>query len=252
MNTDPRQFVQNSNVDIQRTNVVQPVVPRIQQEVIPRINTTSTFSELRIGKFRPGIYNALVNEPFSTEETRVDIKNILKQKPKGHAPIAGGLTVDISEIKGIYGRFQTGVVHTKDFGLKGDLDKNFFSAQFTGYMMNGIEKKNFSFNIYRNGKIRFSGGFLGSKNLKKQPESLRNYIIDTYTQKHKFLYNDIEYNNIAGQFLTNTNFQLYKMTSEYREEWKDSIKEEFKNFINRGSWKRVNRFDVLKSGYKIL
>jgi len=217
MNTDPRQFVRNSNVDIQRTNVVQPFVPRVQQEIIPQTNTTSTFSELRVGKFKPGIYNALVNEQFSKDETRIDIKNILKQKPKGHAPIAGGLTVDISEIKGIYGRFQTGVVHTKDFGLKGDLDKNFFSAQFSGYMMNGIEKKNFSFNIYKNGKIRFSGGFLGFKNLKKQPESLRNYIVDTYTQKNKFLYNDIEYNNIAGQFLTNTNFQLYKMTSEYRQ-----------------------------------
>ena len=79
MNTDPRQFVRNSNVDIQRTNVVQPFVPRVQQEIIPQTNTTSTFSELRVGKFKPGIYNALVNEQFSKDETRIDIKNILKQ-----------------------------------------------------------------------------------------------------------------------------------------------------------------------------
>ena len=53
--------------------------------------------------------------------------------------------------------------------------------------MDGVEKKNFSFNIYTNGKIRLSGGFLGSKNLKKQPESLQKYIIDTYTDIEKFL-----------------------------------------------------------------
>ena len=126
---------------------------------------------------------------------RVNIKYILKQKPKGHASISDGITIDVNEIKGVYGRFQTGVIHTKDFGLKGNLDLDFSSAQFTGYVTNGIEKKNFSFNIYKTGKIRLSGGFLGSKNLKKQPESLRKYIIDTYTQKQGFLYNDISYNN---------------------------------------------------------
>ena len=204
---DPRQFVRNSNVEIKRSNTLVST----QSKNVP------VFTELRVGKFRPGIYNGVVNRLFTKDESRLDIKDILKQKPKGHAPITGGITVDVNEIKGIYGRFQTGAIHTKDFGLKGDLNKNFSSAQFTGYVMDGVEKKNFSFNIYKNGKIRFSGGFLGSKNLKKQPESLQKYIIDTYTQKQGFLYNDIFYNNIGGQFLTNTNFQLSKMTQDFRQ-----------------------------------
>ena len=204
---DPRQFVKSSNVEIKRSNTLVSTQPQ----------NVPVFTELRVGKFRPGIYNGVVNRLFTKDESRLDIKDILKQKPKGHAPITGGMTVDVNEIKGIYGRFQTGAIHTKDFGLKGDLNKNFSSAQFTGYVMDGVEKKNFSFNIYKNGKIRFSGGFLGSKNLKNQPESLQKYIIDTYTQKQGFLYNDIFYNNIGGQFLTNTNFQLSKMTQGFRQ-----------------------------------
>ena len=193
---DPRQFVKNSNVSIQTTP------------------TTTKKGDLKIGKFNPGMYNVLVNKNFTKVEKRVDLRYILKQKPKGHAQIAHGLTIDLNEIKGYYGRFQTGAIHTSNFGLKGDLNKDFFSVQLSGYMMDGIESKNFTFVIYSNGKIRFSGGFLGSKNLKRQPEALRKYLIDTYTQKQQFLYNEIQYNNIAGFFNTNVNFDLTRITRQ--------------------------------------
>jgi hypothetical protein len=191
---DPRQFVKNSNVSIQ--------------------TTPSKKGGLKIGKFHPGMYNVLVNKKFSKDEKRVDLQYILKQKPKGHAQIAPGLTLDLNEIKGYYGRFQTGAIHTSNFGLKGDLNKEFFSVQLSGYTMDGTERKNFTFVIYSNGKIRFSGGFLGSSNLKKQPEALRKYLIDTYTQKQGFLYNEIEYNNIAGFFNTNVNFDLTRISQQ--------------------------------------
>jgi hypothetical protein len=191
---DPRQFVKNSNVSIQ--------------------TTPSKKGGLKIGKFHPGMYNVLVNKKFSKDEKRVDLQYILKQKPKGRAQIATGLTIDLNEIKGYYGRFQTGAIHTSNFGLKGDLKKEFFSVQLSGYTMDGTEQKKFTFVIYSNGKIRFSGGFLGSNNLKKQPEALRKYLIDTYTQKQGFLYNDIEYNNIAGFFNTNVNFDLTRIAQQ--------------------------------------
>ena len=192
---DPRQFVKNSNVSIQTA-------------------PTTKKGDLKIGKFHPGMYNVLVNKKFTKDEKRVNLQYILKQKPKGHAQIAQGLTIDLNEIKGYYGRFQTGAIHTSNFGLKGDLNKEFFSVQLSGYMMDGIERKNFTFVIYNNGKIRFSGGFLGSKNLKRQPEALRKYLIDTYTQKQQFLYNEIQYNNIAGFFNTNINFDLTRITRQ--------------------------------------
>ena len=93
---DPRQFVRNSNVEIKRSNTLVST----QSKNVP------VFTELRVGKFRPGIYNGVVNRLFTKDESRLDIKDILKQKPKGHAPITGGITVDVNEIKGIYGRFQ--------------------------------------------------------------------------------------------------------------------------------------------------
>ena len=195
---DPRQFVKNSNISIQTESKVVP----------------SKQSGLKIGKFHPGMYNVLVNKKFSKDEKRVDLQYILKQKPKGHAQIAPGLTLDLNEIKGYYGRFQMGAIHTSNFGLKGDLKKDFFSVQLSGYTMDGTEQKKFTFVIYSNGKIRFSGGFLGSSNLKKQPESLRKYLIDTYTQKQGFLYNEIEYNNIAGFFNTNVNFDLTRISQQ--------------------------------------
>ena len=195
---DPRQFVKNSNVSIQTESKVVP----------------SKKGGLKIGKFHPGMYNVLVNKKFSKDEKRVDLQYILKQKPKGHAQIAPGLTIDLKEIKGYYGRFQTGAIHTSNFGLKGDLKKDFFSVQLSGYTMDGTESKNFTFVIFSNGKIRFSGGFLGSNNLKKQPEALRKYLIDTYTQKQGFLYNEIEYNNIAGFFNTNVNFDLTRIAQQ--------------------------------------
>ena len=195
---DPRQFVKNSNVSIQTEPKVAPTKK----------------GGLKIGKFHPGMYNVLVNKKFSKDEKRVDLQYILKQKPKGHAQIAPGLTLDLNEIKGYYGRFQTGAIHTSNFGLKGDLKKDFFSVQLSGYTMDGTEQKKFTFVIYSNGKIRFSGGFLGSSNLKKQPESLRKYLIDTYTQKQGFLYNEIEYNNIAGFFNTNVNFDLTRISQQ--------------------------------------
>ena len=106
---DPRQFIKNSNVQVERPDTA----PSIGQGV-----SSPIFNELRVGKFRPGIYNGVVNKLFTTDDKRLDIKYILKQRPKGHAPISNGITVDVNEIKGIYGRFQTGAIHTKDFGLK--------------------------------------------------------------------------------------------------------------------------------------
>ena len=75
---DPRQFIKNSNVQVERPGTVS----NTRQSI-----STPTFNELRIGKFRPGIYNGVVNKLFTPDEKRLDIKYILKQRPKGHAPI---------------------------------------------------------------------------------------------------------------------------------------------------------------------
>jgi TATA-box binding protein (TBP) (component of TFIID and TFIIIB) len=65
-----------------------------------------------------------------------------------------------------------------------------------------VESKGGTVNIYNNGKIRFSGGFVGS-DISNQAELIRNFVIDKYTEKQQFLYNPFEYNNLSGTFMFN-------------------------------------------------
>ena len=154
-----------------------------------------------VSKLNPGMFNATVNKDFNAE-TRINLKKILLQTPLPKAPIGEGLYIDTKEINGIYGRFVTGFTHTKEYGKQGDLKKDFFTVQLKITISNGSESKGATVNIYRNGKIRFSGGFIGT-NISNQPELIRRFIVDTYSDKQSFLYNPFEYNNLSGQFRVN-------------------------------------------------
>ena len=68
---DPRQFVRNSNVEIRRPDTVISTQPQIQTQ------SASVFTDLRVGKLRPGIYNGVVNTLFTKDESRIYIKDIL-------------------------------------------------------------------------------------------------------------------------------------------------------------------------------
>jgi len=73
-------------------------------------------------------------------------------------------------------------------------------------LSNDTESKGGTVNIYRNGKIRFSGGFVGT-NITNQPELLRRFIVNTYTERQPFLYNPFTYNNLSGKFRINGIFK---------------------------------------------
>ncbi len=105
-------------------------------------------------------------------------------------------------MRGIYGQFKTGFSHTKEAGPKGNINKTFASVQIMMTVSNGTESQSATFNIYRNGKVRFSGGFVGT-NITTQPELIRRFVVENYTQKQPFLYSPIEYNNLSGQFSIN-------------------------------------------------
>ena len=57
---DPRQFVKNSNMTGSAFGY-HPCMNTNTRENVPM------FNELRVGKFRPGMYNALVNKLFTPE-----------------------------------------------------------------------------------------------------------------------------------------------------------------------------------------
>ena len=120
-------------------------------------------SPLQMTKLNPGMFNATVDSGFGQKDVLVNLKTILSKIPIGKTPIGEGLYVDTREIKGIYGQFKTGFSHTREAGPKGGLNKNFFSAQLMLTVSDDTESKGATVNFYRNGKIRFSGGFVGRK-----------------------------------------------------------------------------------------
>ena len=159
----------------------------------------------KISKLNPGMFNATVNKNFSAE-SRIDLKKILLKPPLPKTPIGEGLYLETREINGMYGRFTTGFSHTREYGKRGDLNKNFFTVQLKVLISDNNESKGATVNFYRNGKIRFSGGFLGT-NISNQPELIRRFIVGNYSEKEAFLYNPFEYNNLSGQFRVNGIFK---------------------------------------------
>jgi hypothetical protein len=169
---------------------------------MPEIPSPITF---KVSKLNPGMFNATVNKNFSAE-TRINLKKILLKSPLPKTPIGEGLYIDTKEINGIYGRFTTGFSHTREYGKKGDLGKDFFTVQLKVTISNDVESKGATINFYKNGKIRFSGGFIGS-NISNQPELIRRFMVDNYSDREAFLYSPFEYNNLSGQFRVNGVFK---------------------------------------------
>ena len=200
------QFLNNSN------NEFNDVMNMMNNKKIKDLMAPTT---LEVSKLNPGMFNATVNKSFG-KQPRLDIAKILMKKPIGKTSIGDGLYIDTQEIKGLYGQFKTGFSHTRASGPVGGLNKNFFSAQLMLKISNNVETKGATVNFYRNGKIRFSGGFIG-ENIVRQPELIRKYIVDTYTDKSSFLYNPFEYNNLSGQFRINGVFKnLSNIASKFR------------------------------------
>jgi hypothetical protein len=150
-----------------------------------------------------GMFNATVNKQFNAE-ARVELKDILTKAPLGKTSIGQGLYIDTKEIVGVYGRFKTGFTHTREYGKKGDINLNFFTVQIKFSLTNGSETNGGTVNFYKNGKIRFSGGFVGKGDeIENQPELIRRFMVKSYTRGQAFFYNPFEYNNLSAQFRIN-------------------------------------------------
>lgn len=222
-----KQFENNSPLenefnDVKLSANEEKMIDNLVQEfdVPPPPPITST--PLQFSKFNPGMFNATVDSGFGQKDTVVDLKKTLVKRPLPKTSIGEGLYLDTKEIKGVYGQFKTGFSHTKEAGPKGSLNKNFFSVQIMLTLSNDMESKGATVNIYRNGKIRFSGGFVGT-NITNQPELIRRFIVNNYTERQPFFYNPFIYNNLSGQFRINGVFKslptiasrqrMYGMTS---------------------------------------
>jgi len=192
------EFLENSNNENNNNRIINNVLKEIDAPI-----------QYSPSKLNPGMFNATVNKNFDGE-TRINLKKILTKPPLPKSPIGEGLYIETKEINGIYGRFVTGFSHTREYGKKGDLNKPFFTVQLKIVVTNGTESKGATVNFYKNGKIRFSGGFIGT-NIANQPELIRRFIVNTYSEKEAFLYSPFEYNNLSGQFRVNGIFRNMDM-----------------------------------------
>jgi hypothetical protein len=204
-----KQFENNSPLenefnDVKLSANEEKMIDNLVQEFNVPPPVTST--PLQFSKFNPGMFNATVDSGFGQKDTVVDLKKTLVKSPLPKTPIGEGLYLDTEEIKGVYGQFKTGFSHTKEAGPKGSLNKNFFSVQIMLTLSNDVESKGATVNIYRNGKIRFSGGFVGT-DIANQPELIRRFIVNNYTERQPFFYNPFTYNNLSGQFRINGVFK---------------------------------------------
>ena len=207
------QFVHNS--DSNNNNVNDIIAIAEQNRTPPAPSPSPKNVKFVVSKLNPGMFNATINKEFNAE-ARIDLKKILLKNPLPRTPIGEGLYIETQEINGIYGRFITGFTHSKEYGKQGDLNKNFFTVQLKIIVSDGSEKKGATVNFYRNGKIRFSGGFIGD-NIARQPELIRRFVVDSYSEKQPFLYNPFEYNNLSGQFRVNGDFKsMQRIASNYR------------------------------------
>lgn len=213
-----QKFIQNSGVQIQRSS--PPTFPRRLQnsminnenmgefaKFVYNENNNAPASRLSLSGLNPGMFNATVNKDFDAE-ARVDLKYILNKAPLERTALGGGLYIVTKEMVGYYGRFKTGFSHTREYGKKGNINEKFFTVQVKFSITNGTETSGGTVNFYKNGKIRFSGGFIGKgEEIVNQPELIRKFMVKKYTPGQAFLYNRFEYNNLSGQFRMNGVFK---------------------------------------------
>lgn len=172
-------------------------------------------STLKVSPLKLGFFNAIVNESFDKNE-RIDLVTIFNKKPHARRPISRTtLEIEIKNIKLYFGRFKVGAEHSVS-GKFGEVDpkKKYFMVQISAHVYDGNADQGITFRVYRNGKIHFSGGILN--NNIRQPEQIRKYIVDTFTNREAFLYTPIVYNNTVGQFNVNGVINLPKVATAFR------------------------------------
>ena len=203
---------ENSNVPPINEAAFEKALAEMNPNVV---NEFTDLTPLVISPFRPGMFNAGVDSGYGQKDTVINLKQIAIKKPLAKMRIADGLYIETKEIVGRYGQQKIAVRHTRNLGLKGNMNIPLVTIEFKMVISNddGVSQGT-NVNIYKNGKIRFSGGLLAS-HISVQPEAVRRYIVDNYTTKEPFFYNPIQFNNLSGQFNINGVFRMDNVASKF-------------------------------------
>jgi TATA-box binding protein (TBP) (component of TFIID and TFIIIB) len=190
------------------------VLEKYKQEVASHKAKLKTIA-LKISPLSVGLYNATIDTG-----SPIDIRSILnKVKSEGLVSEDG---IKVTEFAVRYGKFQTAVKYTSEYGLQGNESKPFVSADFKLKITKDGETKGASFSYYSSGKIRFSGGHLHS--LEEQPKELIAFFSKNY---HKIPKKTFVLNNVTSEFKLGFPLKtslIYDMFSE------ETVKSYFKGY----------------------
>jgi TATA-box binding protein (TBP) (component of TFIID and TFIIIB) len=193
---------------------VDAVIDKYKRDVAPQ-RAKLKETALKISPLSIGLYNATVDT-----KSPIDIRSILEKVKENGLVSEDGIKVTEFVIR--YGKFQTAVKYTSEYGLQGDETKPFVSADFKLKITKGGTTKGASFSYYASGKIRFSGGHLDS--LDEQPKELIDFFSKNY---HKIGTRSFVLNNVTSEFKLGFPLKtslIYDMFSE------ETVKSYFKGY----------------------
>jgi hypothetical protein len=157
------------------------------------------------------MYNVLVEN-----DTPIDLGalvNKIKVPFEKHVFDNNGIEIQVTKVTGLTGRFQRAFTITNAYSQKGN-GTRVFALDFYIKVKLGREVVNATFTLFKNGKIKLSGGYLSQNKenvdndfyFEAQPEMIREYIVNTYTDGQAFLRKKFVFNNVVGEFRVNKAF----------------------------------------------
>lgn len=214
LNTQP--FLTNNNINAFKKRINANNSKAFNDALKLASNRTIKLS-VPISELKLGFFNSMVNPEYD-KTIRLSLIAIF-DKDIVSPSIVSGYKIEVLSTKLYYGQFRVGAERNKK-GVFGKIDdsKNYFMIQLAAEISKGAEKRAITFRLYKHGKIHFSGGFIN--NDVNVPEIVRKYIVDNYTNKNRFLYNKIVFNNTVGQFDVNGIVDLSKIASTFNKKYK--------------------------------
>ena len=200
----------------------------IYQKNVYHINDGIKNKSIRVTNPSLVMFNAIVNKDFG-KDRRLELGAIALDIVEKKLPFQkytydnNGITIQVKKIVGRYGRFQTGFTITDAYSKRGTdvFNRSISVLEFFVQLEYAREIVNASVSLFANGKIKISGGYLNQRSgnmnneeyFEAQPELIREYIVDNYTRKEKFLRNDIIFNNVVSAVRFNKGFNLNLISS---------------------------------------
>ena len=173
-------------------------------------------------KLKMTMFNAVIRNSSNVDL----IENVFRKikPPFLKKTYTNGYTLELISVTARGGRFKKIIEFSKEYFVTENIQKNITSIDFKVRISKegGGRTQGASVTIYSTGVIRMSGGYLdvvlGEKNgsnaklqaLIEQPETIRKFIVDNYTDKELFKSKRFEFNNIAGVFKINKKIVIEK------------------------------------------